>query len=207
VQEWTIALTAVTPALAATIGTPDQALFYTYPDSSDVEFQLGCYLGCMFRGNCGPAQSPDAARSPGGSGGLMGTAAELTLLQRLRDERMATTPGGSYYVDLYQALQIDLYVATFADPGLYLELWQLKDAWMPAFGNLVDGDGSMTITTEMQSRLTAALLQFETHGSAALQAAVARERAALGLEQMVGKPISSLQQHWEASPLFANGFD
>lgn len=207
VQEWTIALTAVTPALAATIGTPDQALFHTYPDSSDVEFQLGCYLGCMFRGNCGPAQSPDAARSPGGSGGLMGTAAELTLLQRLRDERMATTPGGSYYIDLYQALQLDLYVATFGSPGFYLDLWQLKDAWMPAMSNLVDGDGSLTITTEMQDRLLAALLQFETHGSSALQAAIARERSALDLEHLAGAPISSLQQHWEASPIFADGFD
>ena len=207
IGRWDIDLNQVAPASAASIGVPNQMSVFTYPNPFDSQFELDCYLACMLTGLCTPLRSAGPASTPAGSSGLMGTAAEVLLLQRLRDERLATSPGGSYYIDLYQALQFDLYVATFGSPDFYVDLWRLKDAWMPAMSNLVDGDGSLTITTEMQDRLLAALLQFETHGSSALQAAIARERSALDLDHLAGAPISRLQQHWEASPIFADGFD
>ncbi|MCB1642513.1 MAG: hypothetical protein KDI37_12335, partial [Xanthomonadales bacterium] len=112
-----------------------------------------------------------------------------------------------YYIDLYESLVLDLYGASFVDPHFYEDLWQLKDTWMPAVANLVDGDGQMPISDEMQDRLLSVLLRFQLDGSASLRQAIEVERQALGLNQISGRPISWLQQRWESTPLQIDGFE
>ncbi|MCB1600883.1 MAG: VCBS repeat-containing protein [Lysobacterales bacterium] len=207
IEFWTIDLLEAVPGTAAAIGSANQATVLTMP-SPIGNLRPSCYVACLLIGVCSfPTETgtPDAG-SPTSSL-LMGTQAEVTLLQRLRDERMAMSPGGAHYIALYESLQLDLYQATFVDPSFYLELWQLKDAWMPAIASLVDGDGSMVVSTDMRDRLRSALLRFESLGSVALAEAITRERAALDLDGLAGLPISSLQQRWQASPVFASGFE
>lgn len=211
-QRWDVQLSQVIPMTAASIGTPSQAAVVTVYNPFDSGFKLNCYLACVFVGLCEqPTVAPAADQSPvlraKGGENLMGTSAEVTLLQRLRDERMASSIGGAYYIDLYLSLQLDLYAATFADPLFYNDLWELKDAWMPAIADLVDADGSMSVTVEMQDRLLAALLRFEALGSESLRAAIHRERQALDLAGLAGQPIAVLQQRWESEPIFADSFD
>lgn len=209
-QRWDFQLSQVSPLGAASMGTPSQVVVATVPNPFGSGFKLNCYIACVMVALCKPVQDPLASvkhLTTKGSATLMGTPAEVILLQRLRDERLANSSGGQYYIDLYQALQFDLYVATFADPSFYSDLWRLKDAWMPAVTNLVDGDGSMPITAEMRDRLIFALLQFEAMGSEALRAAIARERLALDLAGLAGRPIIEFQQRWETGPIFADSFD
>ncbi len=206
-QPWTIDLLQIAPASAAVVGQPNRVFAFTFPSPVASEFDLHCFLACMLIGDCHRSRSQGQMDALQKSSGLMGTADEVRLLQRLRDERMAASAGGREYIALYESMQRDLYIASFVDPAIYGQLWQLKDAWMPAVASIVDGDGSVTISGEMQDRLLDVLLQFETHGSMALQAAIARERTKLDVANLVGRPISVLQQRWEASQLFADSFE
>lgn len=203
---WQVNLTATVPADAAQIGQPSSTVVGILSNPYASQFVPSCYLLCAGFGACG-TERPDATEPSGSEQLWMANTSEITLLQRLRDERMASSAGGQHYIALYQALTLDLYGATFVDPRFYLELWDLKDAWMPAVENLLDGDGQMTISAEMQSRLQAALLRFQSDGSAALRDAIEAERRALDLDRIAGRPISWLQQRWESTPLLIDGFE
>jgi hypothetical protein len=208
---WQVDLTAITPAAAAQIGSPASTIIGIYHNPFANLDTLRCYLLCVGLGQCNNSQRAGEGSSGGqGSGGVqlfMASMAEISLLQRLRDERMASSAGGQYYIDLYDDLSLDLYGATFVDPGFYRELWDLKDAWMPAVGNLVDGDGQMPVSEDMQARLQAALLRFQSDGSPALREAIEVERRALDLDRISGRPISWLQQRWETTPLLIDDFE
>lgn len=202
---WRISLQGIQPPTAATIGTPAVTHINIFQNPFRDVFTLRCYIVCVGLGFCDEFRGAD---EPGGVGpGYMATASEVQLLRRLRDERMAGSAGGQYYIGLYEDLSLDLYGATFVDPRFYLELWALKDAWMPAVANLVDGDGQMPVTDEMEQRLLAVLLRFQLDGSAALRQAIEVERQALGLQQISGRPIGWLQQRWEATPLLIDDFE
>jgi len=126
---------------------------------------------------------------------------------RLRDERLLASAAGTHYAELYTQLQPDLHAALVSDPQFALQLWALKEASMPAIDNWLDGDGQAPVDASMQSALSDALSRLQAHASGALHEAVARERRALGLDQLQGQPISVLQSRWERSPLFSSGFD
>lgn len=78
---------------------------------------------------------------------------------------------------------------------------------MPAAANLIDGDGQILITADMQELLDEALARYAVHGSQRLQQAIDDEVRALDLKHLQGHPIVHFQQRWEASPLFRNGYD
>ncbi|MCB1627829.1 MAG: VCBS repeat-containing protein, partial [Xanthomonadales bacterium] len=201
---WNLSLEGITPPDAATIGSPATAQVHVYYSPYANLLTGFCYFACIVLGNCAD-EAPDAIAGNGPV--YMGTAAEVQLVRRLRDERMAASSGGQYYIDLYESLVLDLYGASFVDPHFYEDLWQLKDTWMPAVANLVDGDGQMPISDEMQDRLLSVLLRFQLDGSASLRQAIEVERQALGLNQISGRPISWLQQRWESTPLQIDGFE
>lgn len=203
---WRVSLQGIHPPGAATIGSPATTQISIFHNPFASLFTLRCYIACVGLGFCDDSRSAGLPAAAGGSA-YMATEAEVTLLRRLRDERMAGSIGGQYYIGLYEDLSLDLYGATFVDPRFYLELWALKDAWMPAVANLVDGDGQMPVSTEMAERLRAILLRFQLDGSAELRQAIEVERQALGLNQLAGRPISWLQQRWEATPLLIDDFE
>lgn len=194
-ESWTLTLSEVAPASAATIVEPSTATLHIVPRTLP---QGSCFLeGFFLLVNHGRSALPSATSG----------ADPLPLLRRLRDERMAASAGGQHYVGLYQSLQADLYVAAFADTSFWALLWDLTQSWMPAIANLVDGDGQMPVSPQMIELLERSLARFQAHGSVALTEAIAHERAALDLASLVGLPIAALQQRWEASPLYADGFD
>lgn len=195
---WTLNLTEVSPAGAGLIGARSTAQVSIVPASGPASGQ--CYLEDLYLLVAGLLGTPDHA---GASGSLQ----ELDQLRRVRDQRLAATAAGSYYADLYLTLQSDLYAATFADPQFANQLWALKNAWMPAINNWLDGDGQSPVSASMQAELTAALDRFAAHASLRLYDAVQRERRALGLDSLQGRPIADLQLRWERSPLFADRFD
>jgi hypothetical protein len=202
---WQVDLLSISPAQAAQIGSPARTFIATYQNPFSDLGTLSCYLMCVGLGFC-DGERP-ATESVGTPQRFMANVAEISLLQRLRDERMAASAGGQYYIGLYESLSLDLYGASFVDPLFYRELWDLKDAWMPAVANLVDGDGQMPVSADMQARLQDVLLRFQSDGSPALREAIEVERRALDLDRIAGRPISWLQQRWETTPLLIDDFE
>ncbi|MEZ5443390.1 MAG: VCBS repeat-containing protein [Lysobacterales bacterium] len=199
--KWRLSLLGAMPAGAVQLSSPTSIDVVIVQDTP---LDLLCYISCLLIGIC---TDDDMASAGAGTGSLMGTLAEVQLLQRLRDERMAGSAGGQHYIALYESLQVDLHAASFVDATFYLRLWDLKDAWMPAVTSLVDGDGSALINAEMMGRLQQVLRDFQVYGSATLVEAIEHERAALDLGSLAGLPISVLQQRWERNPLFADQFE
>lgn len=190
VGAWRLRLEAVFPSSAAILQPPLTKIVETVPR----EIDDGCFLNGLFRlaTFAGSARDVDA---------------DLTLLRRLRDERLAASPGGAHYIGLYQSLQPALWRASFRSPLFASELLQLKEAWMPAVASLVDGDGSAPISAAMLTQLEAVLSRYQVYAEEPLRAAIVHERRALDLDSLVGRPVLELEQRWAGSPLFRDGFD
>lgn len=192
---WTLSLTSIAPVGAGVIGPNNSTrVQVVQPELSEG----ACYLESLFQ-----LMASLLGAAPDNLQGV----SELDQLRRMRDEKLAATAAGQHYIALYQTLQPDLYAATVADPQFAVELWALKDAFMPAINNLLDGNGQALIDAPMQSALSAALNRFAAHASPRLLDAVARERRALDLDHLQGQPIATLQTRWEQSPLSANGWE
>ncbi len=197
--EWSLQLAALSPPGSAFLVAPTSTTAMVVARDPPI-----CLLACLLNGECQSWRAGTGTLEPGV---FMGTAAQVEQLRQLRDERMAASAAGARYIALYESLQVDLWEATFVDPRFYLRLWALKDAWMPAIDNLVDGDGQMLVSASMQELLDEVLARYSAHGSQRLQQAIDDEIRALDLHQLQGHPIAQFQQRWEASPLFRNGFD
>lgn len=197
---WSIRISEADPADAVTLAAPQATTHMVMDQGSGLSCVIACVLGgdCRVNGRGLPGQ---------GSGVFMGTAAEVDLLRRLRDQNLATTTAGRHYIDAYAQLEPALYRAIFATPRFYLQLWDFKDAWWTAIVSLVDGDGSVVVSPTMQQQLSAVLTHLEIVSEAELRQFVRIERAQLRLDDLAGRPIAVLQQRWEQTALFANGFE
>lgn len=203
--EWQLEIIASSPPGSSLPGHPQIATAVMMPDRDEGSCPF-CVKACVVVGDCRCIVVEGDPRGATLSGQFMGTLAELQQLRRLRDERLLETAAGRHYVDLYLALQQDLYTAIFAEPRFYFDLWQLKDGWMPALHSLLDGDGSHPVDAAMQQQLSETLSRMAALASPRLREAIDAERRALGLDQLQDRPIAELQARWEDSPLFADGF-
>lgn len=194
---WTLDLTEVAPAGAGSIGSNSRMTVTVVGIKPPPEF---CFLESLFQMMAILLGEANGSASPEGS-------TELDRLRRVRDERLAGSAAGQYYASLYTRLGPDLYAASIADPQFVPQLWALKDAWMPAIDNWLDGDGQALVSGAMQESLSEALGRLQAHASGDLHEALARERRALGLDHLAGRPIGEIQSRWEQSPLFGDGFD
>lgn len=195
-SSWSLTLASASPAGTAAIGARNTMAVLVEPrEPTPGQCVIEHLYDIMARLLGGPG------------GGQRGTPTQLDQLRRLRDERLLASAAGNHYAELYTQLQPDLHAALVSDPQFALQLWALKEAFMPAIDNWLDGDGQAPVDASMQGALSDALSRLQAHASGALHEAVARERRALGLDQLQGQPISVLQSRWERSPLFSSGFD
>jgi hypothetical protein len=121
-----------------------------------------------------------------------------TALTRYRDEVLAATPTGQYYIDLYNQYSSDMILATVAEPDLLVRTYKAQDAWVAALQALVDGDGDAAVVTQqMQDDLNGILDSFAAHGGAALADVVTLQRQRLQLDSIAGLTVSEFQQQVE----------
>ncbi len=107
------------------------------------------YNYCGFGGN---TSSPGA----GGAGGTTGVAASdragstdpTTTLQRYRDEILAPTPVGQYYIRLYKQLSLDAEAAAVRQPTFVFETISAPQEWVAGLGALVDGAGDGLVISQ-----------------------------------------------------------
>jgi len=166
---------------------------YCFLDCLLCEFGLGlCECSEVCDSMWGQPTPARGARAFGGDG----TGREV--LQRYRDEMLATTPQGQYYTALYRDLSGAIGLALVSEPTFVYRVLAAKDEWVSAISALVDGQGStVVITPSMASNLNALLDEFEQHGSPELASAVQLERTRLHLDTIEGLSLEQFQQQVE----------
>ena len=140
---------------------------------------------------------PELCTGPGDAGPLRRANAEsplsedpATTLRSFRDLRMAETPAGRYYRDLYEAHSHDL-VLTFAPkPSLVDQIAEARDPWIEILDAAIQGRGDSAVVTEpMVDSMLAIIDRFETEGSPRLQHLFRSQRQRLGLEDITDLSI------------------
>ena len=142
-----------------------------------------CFAGnyCDFTISC--------SAGSGGRGGAK-TVTDLDLLRRYRDEILSATSDGQAVTNLYGVMGGGVVQAFLSDPGLGADIVALRNGWLPALSNLLDGDGMMVITPGMQSQLTTLLDNLAAAAGPELVTQLVDLRAAAGLDALAGKTIA-----------------
>lgn len=121
---------------------------------------------------------------------------DLTLTT-YRDEVLAATPEGQYYIDLYNQYSLDMIRATVAQPCVFSHFRRARDPWITAIGALCHGDGDgVVITQQMEDDLNGMLDTFESHRGG-LGSVVAIEREKLHLDAIAGLSMTAFQDQVE----------
>lgn len=119
-------------------------------------------------------------------------------LRRYRDEILATTPEGQYYIDKYVEHSVAMARAAFREPDFLARFVRMQDSWVAAFDALVNGNGSAaTVTPAMRDDLLSLLDSLEANGSPELAADLAFERQRLQLDTIAGLTIAQFQSQVE----------
>jgi hypothetical protein len=122
----------------------------------------------------------------------------ISVLRAYRDDVLAATEAGRFYIRLYDSLSPALLRATFRDPDLFFGLPNLGGEWIDAFDALSTGNGaSVVVTPSMQANLTELLDRLEAVGDPELVQAIQRERTRLMLDAVVDLTMDELQNRVE----------
>jgi hypothetical protein len=122
----------------------------------------------------------------------------IPALQDYRDNVLATTDAGQFYITLYSDLSPALYRESFRNPWLFFELLDARTEWGSGFAALASGTGNnYVISPSMQGSLTRILDHLETSGDAAILEAVQRERTRLMLDAVEGLTMDQFQNRLE----------
>lgn len=127
-------------------------------------------------------------------------AAPLDVLRRYRDEVLATTSGGQYWINRYRDLSGEVARAVLRKPGLIYDVWRARGPWFDGIAALLAGDGdSFVITPQMESDLTDIVAQVRAQCDPVVDALIGTEVTNLGLDSMAGKTMTEMQQDVETA--------
>jgi hypothetical protein len=123
----------------------------------------------------------------------------LGTLRRYRDEILASTSVGQYYIDLHDSTSTAVIEAIFASPSLAIRTLRAVSPWVFVIEDLVDGNGdSAVVTPAMQSDLLTLLDAYATFGDPALASTIASERTKLQLDSIAGLTMTEFQDRIES---------
>ena len=142
------------------------------------------------------------ADAPGGRLTDLDFTTALPLLRQYRDDVLTPSPGGEYYIDLYENRSADVMEALLREPTLFYGFFETWELWEPAIAAQVDGTGdSFVITADMQTALLGLLDDIETHGEADLAQLAADFRTELDLENIAGDTVAQFQDAVDSNPM------
>ena len=115
---------------------------------------------------------------------------DIRLYYDVRDKILSATTGGRRYTDLYYRFAGEILPLIVSDSSLRSLAYDAMTAWEPQLQALVDGKGgTVALTPEMSTRMTALLEALKHKGSPSLAGAIAAEQSALNLASLVGKTM------------------
>ncbi len=152
-----------------------------------------CPLGCQKYGICDWSWPLRLLTRGGGELSRM-----VTVLQRYRDEILAGTEEGQYYIARYDDLSPQIWRAVLGRPTFFYRVHQAIPDWIDALEALVDGTGDgVVITQDMEDRLNALLDEFEELGSAELTTFIDAQRTQLQVDAIAGYTVQEFQDQVE----------
>lgn len=113
-------------------------------------------------------------------------ATDLARLYFLRDEVLASTPGGRGAIALYETHQAELKRLLLPDPALRGRALDLISSWRPVIDRLAERGGPTTITAAQVAELQSFLAELRVVASPALRQAIDRESQALDFDAFAG---------------------
>jgi hypothetical protein len=173
-------------------------LYYFHVASWSDCYASNAFFGCGF----------DCEEFGGRSGGTktardvpdLDVEAALTTLRRYRDEVLLAENNGADYVALYDEHGVEAVLTLLTDPELMQQAFLTAESWVPAIDAVVEGQGdAMTVTAEMQHRLTGLLDGLVAAGSGALGDVLTGLREGLALDQVAGATPGDLQDRVAAN--------
>ncbi len=149
-----------------------------------------------------PGSPPETKAPPSEPFRTIDPTADFEILRRYRDEVLAASPVGDYYVQLYETNSRAVAEAVVSEPTLIYRVMDTWGLWLPAVAAQVDGQGAgFVITGEMQTALLGVMTEFEAAGSPELAELMADFRVELDLENVAGTTAADLQQAVEDNPM------
>jgi hypothetical protein len=151
---------------------------------------LACFIEVLLGIFCDvfPPACPSAALGGGA----------LDTLRRYRDEVLASTTAGQFYVDKYAEHSLELTRAALREPDFFARFVRAEGPWVSALTALVNGLGdNVTVMPQMQADLLSLLDSLEANGSPDLAADLAFERQRLQLDTIAGLTIGGFQDQVE----------
>lgn len=163
-------------------------------------YDLGCEAGFIEFCDDGPQpKMPDAG--PGLArrfGGTLTPAQATTALQRYRDEILAPSLIGPFYIDLYRQFSGEVVIAALQHPTFLFELLETAQEWVAGIDALVNGSGdSFTISSQMVQDLTSVVFALSSAADVETSTALANEYSRLQLDNAAGMTMSQLQTQLE----------
>ncbi|MFN8178976.1 MAG: hypothetical protein U0167_13685 [bacterium] len=161
------------------------------PRGSECYLQFWCDLIHLLLG-------PDSPPLPACPGLPLRAGPGLDVLQRYRDEVLASSAHGQFYIDLYNQWSHDAILALAASPALAVRMLNASGDWLAGFQALVDGQGAtFTVTPAMQASLSDILDRMQAAGSPGFASMLAFERGRLHADAMSGLTMTQLQDQIE----------
>ncbi|MBI5842601.1 MAG: M23 family metallopeptidase [Chloroflexi bacterium] len=119
-----------------------------------------------------------------------------TLLYRVRDEILSTTPEGQRLTDLYYTYIPNIVQVLMAHPELSDQSLETMNLFVPSLEALLDGNGdTVTITSEQVAGLQSFLNALVEYGDPELQAVILSELERRPLEDMAGITMDEAWSH------------
>lgn len=136
--------------------------------------------------------------------------AELQILRDFRDQVLSETLAGREFVALYYHFSHEFFTSMFATPTFFLTAVEAKQAWMPVFAALAQGDGSAIVTADMLALMDQVFEHYRQYGSRELREAIEFHYPRLDPHAFEGKSAGELFDHLVGLPPmqgFKSGFE
>jgi hypothetical protein len=126
---------------------------------------------------------------------------QANIYERLRNEYLTNTITGQYYLQMYDSNFSDVRDAMFSEATSAWKFLSLFNTWEPAIDNLLNGDGSYKITSDMTQVLNEVLDIIDRNVSGPFKAQINEARIKMHLFETTNKTILDLMQN-EFEPSF-----
>lgn len=155
-----------------------------------------CDVPCFAARTPKPSEAPWLSRVARTVAGAVGI--DTGVLRSYRDEVLAKTDAGEFYIEQYETFSDDIGAAILGEPTFVLDLLAMQGPWVTGIAQVVAGTGdAAVITQDMETELNEILDRLEALGNPALVEAIQLERTRLALDDVAGMTMEELQTRIE----------
>lgn len=136
--------------------------------------------------------------------------AEIEVMRDFRDRVLDETLAGREFEALYYHFSEEFFTGLFATPTFFVTAYEAKQAWMPLFTAMAQGNNNVIVTADMLERMDQVFEHYRQHGSRELREAIEFHYPRLDPHSFEGKTGGELFDHLVDLPpmqAFKDGFE